>query len=100
LEDLDSVMPTSVPKIVELPPDTPAKGQSQSVRGKKQQGASVSVKSKQPTSWSWFFFKWSLFTVLLAFGAAQFIAGDLLWGYRGKYVKKQTYFPVSADTCD
>lgn len=38
-------------------------------------------------------FKWSLVAVLCAFGLGQFIAGDALWGYRGKYVKKETFMP-------
>lgn len=40
--------------------------------------------------------KWLLVTLLLAVGAGQFIAGDLLWGYRGRYTKIETYVPVSA----
>ncbi|PWN33547.1 cytochrome b5, partial [Meira miltonrushii] len=39
------------------------------------------------------FVKWSLVAVLCAFGLGQFIAGDALWGYRGKYVQKETFMP-------
>lgn len=39
--------------------------------------------------------KWTLFSIFFALGVGQFIAGDILWGYRGRYVKKATYFPVS-----
>ncbi|CEH19205.1 Putative steroid membrane receptor Hpr6.6/25-Dx [Ceraceosorus bombacis] len=37
--------------------------------------------------------KWALVGVLFALGAGQFIAGDILWGYRGKYVQKRYWFP-------
>jgi hypothetical protein len=40
--------------------------------------------------------KWSVVALLLAIAGGQFVAGDPIWGYRGKYVKKHYWFPVSA----
>lgn len=39
--------------------------------------------------------KWSIVGLLLALATGQFIAGDPIWGYRGKWLKLRTYFPVS-----
>ncbi|UZJ52306.1 hypothetical protein CBS101457_001626 [Exobasidium rhododendri] len=91
-------MTSQTAKIVELPPDdVPLVKLQKSTRERKRATVLPNDEKKvahdSTSSWFRVFFKWSLFTILLAFGAAQFIAGDLLWGYRGKYVKKQTYFP-------
>ena len=86
----------STPKIVELPADTTVTAPTGPAKAKGGRGSEKGkAKETASPSWSRFLFKWTLFTILFAFGAAHFIAGDLLWGYRGKYVKKQTYFPVS-----
>ncbi|KDN52848.1 cytochrome b5 [Tilletiaria anomala UBC 951] len=35
--------------------------------------------------------KWSVVGLLLSMAAGQFIAGDPIWGYRGKWVQRKTY---------
>jgi hypothetical protein len=97
----------SIPKIVELPldeddevkPSTSKTTLRPVERGTSGASRKKSAASSSPpsssSSWTRFLIKWTLFTLLTAFGAAQFIAGDLLWGYRGKYTKVETYMPVS-----
>lgn len=65
---------------------------SQAARG----AAEAEKAGPRPRSLAALFLKWSLVALLLAVAGGQFIAGDPIWGYRGKYVKKQYWFPVSA----
>ena len=43
----------------------------------------------------WLTIKWSFVGLLVAAAAGQFVAGDPIWGYRGKYLQWNTYWPVS-----
>jgi hypothetical protein len=94
---IDVMASRSTPKIVELPPDGHESIRTSSRSTSKRTKIANGVKSQSATSPSWtrFILKWTVVTLLTAFGAAQFIAGDLLWGYRGKYTKVETYMPVS-----
>lgn len=66
-----------------------AKSQSKSNKAK----VNPTTTSSTGKSLTFILFKWSLVTILCAIGLGQFIAGDALWGYRGKYVKKETFIP-------
>jgi len=61
--------------------------------GKSDQGSNFISKSLG------FLIKWSLVGLLLSLAAGQFIKGDLIWGYRGKYVRKSYWLPVSSLHC-
>lgn len=95
---IDAMASRSTPKIVELPPDGDESIRRSSRSTSKRTKIANGVKSQSASSPSWtrFILKWTVVTLLTAFGAAQFIAGDLLWGYRGKYTKVDTYMPVSS----
>lgn len=40
-------------------------------------------------------FRWVVMVTAIVMAAGFFVAGDPLWGYRGKYTKLRTYLPVS-----
>lgn len=42
-----------------------------------------------------FLIKWSLVGLLMSLAAGQFIKGDVAWGYKGKYIKRSYWLPVS-----
>lgn len=90
-------------RIVELPPgandevtlrstDKQGKQESKISKGKgKSKGNSTIIVEERGLPY--LLFKWSLVVILCAIGIGHFIAGDALWGYRGKYVQKETFLP-------
>lgn len=42
--------------------------------------------------------KWAFVAALVAVGTGMFVTGDPIYGYRGKLVQKEFWFPVSAAT--
>lgn len=89
-------------KIVELPEGSKDEVTLRSTDGKDNKPKTQSNKAKPKSNTTtaatgrsipFLFFKWSLVAILCAIGLGQFIAGDALWGYRGKYVKKETFLP-------
>ena len=43
-------------------------------------------------------FRWTIMSIAIVMAAGFFVAGDPLWGYRGKYTRLRTYMPVSTST--